>query len=192
MNRFQFLRHFAYGKILDVGSGDKPIFHDFKNVIEVDNLNYIYQPKAGFKPDGTQVIANIKEWREGEIKKVFNVYRKRNFIIADGCNLPFKNEQFNTVCLAEVLEHVPEPLLLIKEAERVLKKNGLVLITVPDEYAWDKSLCPFEHSGHIHFFKERDLRKLIKQSGLKLRLFYHTIPEWNFGFVFWYIILEKN
>ena len=191
MNRFAFLKHFAFGKILDVGSGDKPIFFDKKNVIEVDDLSYIFQPKAGYKPDGTKVIPDIEAWRKNEVNKIKNVYKKRNFIVSDGCCLPFPNNYFDCVILGEVLEHVKEPEKLLKEAERVLKPKGLIIGTVPDEYAWDKSLCPFEHSGHLHHFKEKTLKHLFKQSGLKLKLFFHSPPEWNVGFVFYYFILQK-
>jgi len=190
LNRFAFLRHFVHGKILDVGSGDKPIFQANK-VIEVDNLSYIFQPRAGYKPDGTKVIEDVEAWRRGEVEKIRKIYRRRRFIVADGCHLPFPDESFDSVVLGEVLEHVPNPLKLLGEAKRVLKAEGLIVGTVPDEYAWDKSLCPFEHSGHLHFFKEGTLRKLFRQGGLKLRLFFHTPPEWNMGFVFYYFVLQK-
>ena len=191
MDRFSFIRHFAAGRILDIGSGDRPIFADRGDVIEVDNLSYIFQPKAGYKPDGTKVIEDIGAWRENEVEKIKRVYKGRDFIIADGRHLPFPDESFDSVILGEVLEHVEEPKELLKEAKRVLRPNGLIIGTCPNEYAWDRSLCPFEHSGHLHYFKEGDLRRLFREANLRLRLFYNTPPEWNFGFVFYYFILQK-
>lgn len=45
--------------------------------------------------------------------------------------LPFKDESFDVVVLAEVLEHVPTMSVPLSEAERVTKKNGKLVLTVP-------------------------------------------------------------
>lgn len=54
--------------------------------------------------------------------------------------LPFPAHSFDAVILSEVLEHLPDPGLALAEAARVLKPEGLALITVPNaDYplAWD-------------------------------------------------------
>lgn len=47
------------------------------------------------------------------------------FIQANALQLPFANESFNVVCAMDLLEHVEEPLQVIREASRVLKDRGL-------------------------------------------------------------------
>ncbi len=46
-------------------------------------------------------------------------------------NLPFLNGSFETVLMLDFLEHVEDDLLLLKEASRVLKEGGRLLLSVP-------------------------------------------------------------
>ena len=50
-------------------------------------------------------------------------------LIADVNDLPFKNESFEQILCSEVLEHLEVPERGVKEMERVLKKNGKLIIT---------------------------------------------------------------
>ena len=51
--------------------------------------------------------------------------------LCDGSKIPVGSNSFDGVICSEVLEHVKEPVLIIKEAFRVLKPSGLLLISVP-------------------------------------------------------------
>lgn len=52
-------------------------------------------------------------------------------ILADATSIPLPNNSFETVIMGELLEHVPDPIAVLKEAHRLLKPNGIILITVP-------------------------------------------------------------
>lgn len=52
-------------------------------------------------------------------------------VVADGKNLPFKNNSFDVVVLESVLEHVDEAEKVISESYRVLKKGGVIYISIP-------------------------------------------------------------
>ena len=63
------------------------------------------------------------------------------FIQMDANKLEFPDKTFDIAILGEILEHVASPVMVLKEANRVAKR---VLITVPNEFEWDKSLFPFQ------------------------------------------------
>lgn len=46
-------------------------------------------------------------------------------------SLPFRDAVFDAVICSEMLEHVPDPMAVIKEISRVLKPNGVLLASVP-------------------------------------------------------------
>ena len=52
---------------------------------------------------------------------------------ADAQNLPCKDQAFTHIICSEVLEHLLDPLAAIKEMTRVLKTEGTVVISVPNE-----------------------------------------------------------
>ncbi len=65
---------------------------------------------------------------------------KINLIRSDLHKLPFKDSYFDKIILTEVLEHVEDDLKVLKEIYRVLKKGGLLIITVPNynfPFLWD-------------------------------------------------------
>lgn len=55
------------------------------------------------------------------------------FIDADVQHLPFPDEMFDIVVSFETLEHVPDHHTFIKEIKRVLKNDGLLILSTPDK-----------------------------------------------------------
>src|SRR4030042_1962952 len=47
--------------------------------------------------------------------------------------LPFKNKQFDAINCSDVLEHLFYPSEILKEIKRVLKDNGSVLVSLPND-----------------------------------------------------------
>lgn len=58
-------------------------------------------------------------------------YDLPNFVQADAHNLPFKDDEFDTAVLGDMLEHVVDPVQVIREAGRVAKK---VVCTIFEEW----------------------------------------------------------
>lgn len=74
-----------------------------------------------------------------------NEFPLPNFTVADAHNLPFPDDSFTTVSVCELLEHVRDPLQVLKEAARVASKK--VIFTVPFEYLWTADKLPFTTGG---------------------------------------------
>ncbi|MEM0385482.1 MAG: class I SAM-dependent methyltransferase [Nitrososphaeria archaeon] len=53
-------------------------------------------------------------------------------IVADAHFLPFKDQSFSEIICTEVLEHLESPIKALKEMRRVLKNNGVIVVTVPN------------------------------------------------------------
>ncbi|HUV42530.1 MAG TPA: methyltransferase domain-containing protein [Patescibacteria group bacterium] len=75
---------------------------------------------------------------EGMIKAAKAKAKKENlknveFIAGDATKLPFKANTFNKVSCSETIEHMPDWRKAIREMRRVLKKNGLFVITTPNK-----------------------------------------------------------
>lgn len=60
-----------------------------------------------------------------------DVQARVDFVLANGSNLEFETDSFDTVLLGEVIEHLAVPSKVLEEARRVLKPGGRIVITTP-------------------------------------------------------------
>ena len=88
----------------------------------------------------------------------------------DANSLPFKDSSFDMVCLFDVIEHFENDIFPIKEACRVVRKGGIIALTVParkelwshiDEMAMHKRRYDKEMLRHL--FAETKLDPLLSE-----------------------------
>jgi SAM-dependent methyltransferase len=79
---------------------------------------------------------------------------------ADGTHLPMRDGCAQTVLCTQVLEHVPEPALMLKEVARVLCAGGTLLLTAPQ--AWGEHEVPRD----FYRYTSWGLRHLLAGAGL--------------------------
>ena len=93
---------------LDVGCGDKRYTKHLRNCIGID-------PFSDYQGDLVIITPDIK---------------------ATSYALPFRDGVFSEVHFHDVLEHVPEIKETIAEADRVLEKDGKLIILSPHDRNW--------------------------------------------------------
>lgn len=91
---------------------------------------------------------------------------------------------FDCVTLWHVLEHVPEPLLLLKEIRRILKPDGFVYIEVPNAGGWAarrfrRHWLAYDVPKHLFHFTPRSLAELARQADLRLVDEVHSSIEYS-------------
>lgn len=81
-------------------------------------------------------------------------------IFANLCEvLPIQDKYADTVVSFQVLEHLPEPSVFLKEAHRILRPNGIIIITVP--FMWHVHEAPYDY----YRFTRYGLEYLLKKAG---------------------------
>ena len=81
--------------------------------------------------------------------------------IWDGIKMPFNVASFDSVMATEVLEHCPDPIITLKEINRVLKPNGTFFFTVP--FLWNLHETPYDYYRYTPFA----IQLLLQKSGFK-------------------------
>ncbi|WP_425446814.1 class I SAM-dependent methyltransferase [Dethiothermospora halolimnae] len=110
-----------------------------------------------------------------KLSKVNNL-SKIKFMVANGCNInAIDDDNFNTIIMAEILEHLHCPMDMLLEARRVLCKNGNIIITVPSKGA----LPPSKEPEHVQDFSVSDMKNLISKAKLKL-IKHFKVNKWEF------------
>jgi 2-polyprenyl-3-methyl-5-hydroxy-6-metoxy-1,4-benzoquinol methylase len=57
--------------------------------------------------------------------------KRRPDIVGDICAYDFKGQQFDTIVMAEILEHIHSPHLALENVHRILKDSGRLILTTP-------------------------------------------------------------
>ena len=76
--------------------------------------------------------------------------------------IPFQGENFDSVLLDNVLEHIAKPDFLLAEIKRVLRPNGILVIGVPGLKGQSADL------DHKVYYDETALDALAEESGFKV------------------------
>lgn len=61
-----------------------------------------------------------------------------DWVRSDVHDMPFPSASFDKICCSEVIEHLLDPVSLLRELYRVCKPTGRVVITVPNEKTINK------------------------------------------------------
>ena len=99
-----------------------------------------------------------------------------------GNKLPYPNRTFKYATCTEVIEHIENPWQAFREINRILKKKGLLVFSLPnftnlvsrwvfftrgnfrlfDEWTW-------KHWGHINPLTYTELNLILKNTGFKIK-----------------------
>jgi len=133
---------------------------------------------------------------EGLIKLAQKKHPGARFHTVDALNLPFPDNYFDKVYSIAVLHHMPSREFrsqFLKEAKRVLKQEGLLILTVWKFYDKKEMLLFFKYTilkligkskldfkdifepwgkkteRYYHWFSKRELANLVKKEGFKIK-----------------------
>lgn len=153
---------YVKGRLLDIGCGEKP----YLDIFSPHTVSYtgIDIPQSLHKKDAVDIFANAHQ-------------------------LPFKKDSFDTVLCLEILEHVKQPLEVLKEIHRVLKPGCVLVLSAPQNY-WlhndPEDLYRFSQQGLIELVRE--------QTGFTIN-YIHSLGgtrEFFIDFVCKYILIKIN
>ena len=158
LKRIEFIVSHADGKILDIGCDSGYILNKCGGGVGVD-------------------ISALR------LKVAKHYYFFLPLVQALAENLPFR-QVFDSVILAEVLEHVLDPEAVLAEVWRVLKPGGKLIVTVPDEINGKSHMNP----EHLRKFLVIELMKI-----LMLQHFDFEMPKYIEGdYPVWCFCCRRN
>ena len=82
----------------------------------------------------------------------------------------FESSQFDLVTMWDVIEHLADPMLVMKEVNRIMSSSGLLTLTTPDAGSvlaklQGKSWRLYDPPYHLCYFSHKTIRCLLEASG---------------------------
>jgi len=127
-------------------------------------------------PGATGIDPSLNSLRMAEKRGVKTVH-------GYGENLPFEDETFGCILIIVTLCFVENPLDVLREAKRVLKKNGSIIIgLVPKNSPWGIFYEEKKKAGHpfyssARFYTLKDIEVLLHLTGLKISRIRSTLLQ---------------
>lgn len=114
-------------RILDAGAGE------LAQKKFCSHLDYVSQDFAQYDGSGDGKGFQTGKWDSSKLD-----------IVSDITSIPEPDSSFDAIMCVEVFEHLPNPIAAIEEFARLLKNNGLIIITAP--------FCSLTHFAPYHFY----------------------------------------
>jgi len=143
-------QHIPVGKIIDIGCGTGEL------------LNYFQ--KHNWDSLGIEPNASAREFA----KKNYHLKIEEEPTIQ---NLP--PSTFDIVSMWHVLEHVPDVNERMKEVKRILRKEGYLIVALPNPTSWDAEYykdfwAGYDVPRHLYHFSPKAFENLAKQHDLQI------------------------
>ncbi|MBF0202917.1 MAG: class I SAM-dependent methyltransferase [Desulfamplus sp.] len=159
----QYLRYKSFS-MLDAGCGNGQLFHIYASMGAkvICGIDF-----------GIQMLLEAR--KRADINKIS--FSPINGKLED---LPFNNDSFQLINLYGVLEHLPDPLKVLKELERIVVPGGILIFSVPRKgsLAW-LTYSLFCSSLQSFVMNETLLEKIKSNRKMKLYRFYSKMEIIN-------------
>jgi SAM-dependent methyltransferase len=138
------------GQLLDLGAGTGA----FLNFMHTNQWNVM-----GLEPDN-EARAKAKELYNLDLKNSDQLYQ-----LPEG--------SFDAITMWHVLEHVHELHRYIEQLHKLLKKNGKLIIAVPNYTSYDASVykeywAAYDVPRHLYHFSPASIKKLVSLHGMRV------------------------
>ncbi len=83
--------------------------------------------------------------------------------------LDWPKESFDATTMLDVIEHLTAPRQVLAEVKKILKPNGVLVITTPNIESWAAKLTKEKWyailPGHLFYFSPKTLEKILAEAG---------------------------
>ena len=158
----------------NIAIGHMPAFKDGGKLLDIGCSygNYLFKMKQlGWDVYGTEINDKAVKYAK-ESLGLQNV----ETLFFEGTAFP--NDFFDVVNMNMVLEHVYDPNAIIQRVNRVLKRGGQVMISVPDISGFESTFYREYSYGlqvpeHLQHFSPKTIRLLLENNGFKVTKIIH-------------------
>jgi ubiquinone/menaquinone biosynthesis C-methylase UbiE len=100
-----------------------------------------------------------------------------NILMASAVNLPFRGASFDIITVIDALEHVVELTECLDEIERTLKKDGVLLLQLPNPLIWKYffGALGLRDKSHVNNFWLKEWKKVLSERNMRIHKCYGIV-----------------
>jgi SAM-dependent methyltransferase len=140
----------AGGRLLEVGCGSGYTLSLFK--------------RLGWRVEGVEIDP-----------KAADVARSNGLEIHTGdlYSKHYEDNQFDAIAMSHVIEHVHDPIGILRECHRILKPKGVISLATPNSMAlghllYGRSWLPLDPPRHLNLFNPINFEIILKKAGYEI------------------------
>lgn len=138
------------GRLLDLGCGEGFFLEEAEKCYETQG-------------------ADISDYA---VKKAKKRCKATRLCVKDAKHLDFPSKHFDIIVSFDLMEHIDEPSVTIKQCNKILKNGGILLISVPNLQSLGRSLKRQDWFGyrdrtHISLLSRNEWTRLLQEGGFE-------------------------
>jgi len=162
------------GSLLEIGCGNGFFLEKA--------LDMGYAAVSGVEPSAAAVAAAPPRVRPSVICDTFH------------SNL-FAPEQFDVICMFQVLDHIPAPAATLKECFRILKRGGIILAINHNVTSFSARLLressPIIDIEHTYLYSPSTMHRLCESNGFKIHRVGTVLNCYSIFYIIWLAPLPR-
>ena len=96
----------------------------------------------------------------------------------------YPDNSFQAIVMTHVIEHLPDPIEVLKECSRILAPGGKLVLITPNSEAWGHTLYrrnwrQLDPPRHLHIFSANTLQTITQRVGFKIHRTFTTVRNAN-------------
>ncbi|MBL8150875.1 MAG: class I SAM-dependent methyltransferase [Blastocatellia bacterium] len=140
----------SFGKLLDVGCGNGRFLKKMAG--------------AGWRVEGTDFDSAASNYVSSNYGIMVHT--------GDLVSVSYPAESFDVVVLQHVVEHLIDPVSVLKECRRILRKGGKLILVTPNTESWGhkkygRNWRGLEPPRHLFLFNSQNMRSTVEKSGFQ-------------------------
>ena len=120
---------------------------------------------------GTQLLSEVASFAYGvdvsseairHAKEKYSNETKISFMVGDCASIPLESASVDFVCSFETIEHHDQHEAMMQEIRRVLKPDGLFMVSSPDKFVYSESIN-YTNPFHVKELYKEEFENLMRQ-----------------------------
>jgi 2-polyprenyl-3-methyl-5-hydroxy-6-metoxy-1,4-benzoquinol methylase len=135
-----------------------------------------------FCADNTDYVLHASDFADDTFDRICDLTKDGRYYHRQKIeDVEFGDRRFGLITLWGVLEHIPNPVEVLRSCATILDESGCILILIPNFHSRAAKILgvntpTLNPRAHVNFYTERSMRHLCRRVGLEVKALFQELP----------------